>query len=84
MNEQELPPRDRLLLLMHNLGAVHGKASRTVHELARLTEISFERLAEILGAHEQSGYLESFTDQEGSKRYFLTGRGIIRVCSILT
>ncbi|MBI2183642.1 MAG: MarR family transcriptional regulator [Thaumarchaeota archaeon] len=84
MSEQELPPSDRLLLMMHNLGVIHEKASKTLHDLSQITKLSLEQLTEILSRHEESGYLETFTDQEGSKRYFLTGRGIIRVCSVFT
>ncbi|MBI4257677.1 MAG: hypothetical protein HY619_01860 [Thaumarchaeota archaeon] len=84
MSDKELPPSVRLLLIMHNLGVVHEKASKTVHELAQLTKISVEQLTDILGPHEESGYLESVIDQQGSKHYFLTGRGIIRVCSVFT
>lgn len=84
MSERDLPPSDRLLLIMHNMGVVHEKASKTIHELGELTKVSLEQLADILRLHEESGYLESLVDQQGSKHYFLTGRGIIRVCSVFT
>lgn len=84
MEEERLSSADKLLLTLHNLGVVHEKASKTVHELVQLTKISLEQLTEIIKGHEEAGYLSSMTNHEGSKHYFLTGRGIIRVSSIFT
>lgn len=84
MGEQVLPPSDRLLLQMHNLGIVHEKRGQTINELTQTTRIFSEELAEILRRHEESGYVRSIKDQQGLPRYFLTGKGIIRVSSTFT
>jgi DNA-binding IscR family transcriptional regulator len=75
---------ERLLLTMHNMGVVHEKSSKTIQELAEMTKISLERLIGILTDTEKHGYVYSFTDVEGSRRYYLTGLGIIRICSTYT
>lgn len=84
MNEEELPPADRLLLVMHNLGMVHESKSQIINELANQAKIPSEQLAEFLRKHEESGYVKSIKDNRGLKRFFLTGKGIIRVSSTFT
>ncbi len=38
----------------------------------------------ILDRYKNEGFAESFYDNEGKKRYYLNGRGIIKVCSLFT
>jgi len=84
LSGENLSAPEGLLLAMHNMGAVHEKASKTVQELAEITKISLERLTGILTDSEEHGYVYSFTDIQGSRRYYLTGLGIIRICSTYT
>jgi hypothetical protein len=37
-----------------------------------------------LDRYKSEGFAESFVDNEGKKWYYLTGRGIIKVCSLFT
>jgi hypothetical protein len=69
---------------MHNLGVVSENASRTPQELSRLAQIPSDQIQDLLRRHEDSGYLGTVPDPEGRPRYFLTGKGIIRVCSVFT
>ncbi len=84
MSEGQIRPADRLLLTLHNFGIVNEKVGKTDNELVQIGGISVEQLRDILNTHETAGYLESITDRNGSKRYFLTGKGIIRVSSAFT
>lgn len=84
MSEEGLSVPERLLLAMHNMGLVHERASKTLQELVQITRISLEQLAGMLSRHEENGYVKSFMDPVGSRRYYLTGLGIIRVSSTFT
>ncbi len=84
MTEEGLAESEKLLLDMHNRGIVHETGSKTLHELLQLSKISLEQLTSILRKHEESGYVKSFTDSAGSKKYYLTGMGMIRVSSAFT
>jgi len=83
MSERKIPISERLLLLMHNLGIVDEKRSQTVNELRRTTKIPVQELVKSLRKHEESGYVKGTNDQK-AMRYFLTGKGIIRVSSTFT
>jgi hypothetical protein len=84
VEDERLSPADRLLLVMHNLGVVHERTGKPLQELVQLTKLSLDQLREILGRHEEAGYVSRITDPQGAPRYFLTGRGIIRVSSVFT
>lgn len=84
MRDKELSPQQRLLLVMHNVGAILGRAGKTIDELARLTDIDHDQLDDILTSHIKAGYIDCSIDETCTKRYLLTGRGIIRVSSLYT
>lgn len=69
---------------MHNLCATYPDMAKKADELAQVLQIDLGEVDNILGKHESEGYATSFTDNEGNKRYYLTGVGIIRVCSLFT
>jgi adenine/guanine phosphoribosyltransferase-like PRPP-binding protein len=41
-----------------------------------------KKIEGILDRYKSEGFAESFYDNEGKKRYYLNGRGIIKVCSL--
>ena len=84
MSGREYTPHQRLLVSLHNMGAVIGKPGKSVEELAKITEMTPEEIEEIVQGQITSGYLECSTDEKGNKYYKLTGRGIIRVSSLYT
>ena len=84
MNDSDLSPQQKLLLAMHNTGAIMGKSGKTVEELAGLTGISMEDTTRLIADHTAAGYLGEAVEEGGVKKYFLTGRGIIRVSSLFT
>jgi len=81
---EDVPLRERLLQTLHNLCATTPELARRSEELAQVFQISLEEVENILNGCESEGYTKSFVDSEGKKRYYLTGTGIIKVCSIFT
>jgi hypothetical protein len=79
-----MSPQQKLLLAMHNTGAIMGKSGKSVEELAGLTGIPKEDIPRLIADHTAAGYLGEVVDEGGVKKYFLTGRGIIRVSSLFT
>lgn len=81
---EELPPSERILQTLHNLCATAPDLSRRSEELAQVLQIEINEIEKTLDNYKFEGFVESFTDNEGKKRYYLTGRGIIKVCALFT
>jgi DNA-binding PadR family transcriptional regulator len=47
-------------------------------------QVDLGEMERILDNYKQQGFAESFVDNEGKKRYYLTGSGIIKVCGLFT
>jgi hypothetical protein len=47
-------------------------------------QIDINELERILDNYKAEGFAQSFADNEGKKRYYLTGSGIIKVCALFT
>ena len=84
MSGVEHTPHQRLLVFLHNIGAVIGRPGKTVEELASALGMRSDEVNEIVLDQINSGYLEFSIDEKGARRYKLTGRGIIRVSSLYT
>ena len=83
VDEEKLVVSEKLLLTMHNISAVRPEMARTDEELSRFVQITVSDVQKILSASEREGYVKSLTDRHG-RRYFLTGKGILKVCSSFT
>jgi len=81
MVEDKLGPEDKPLLYMHNLGAVSAKRAKRLSELAAILALSVEELKRLLGRSEEQGYVESTVLEGGEKAYYLSPKGIIKVCA---
>lgn len=81
MVEDRLRQEDKPLLYMHNLGVVNAKRAKKIDELAAILSISVEELKRLLGRGEEQGYVESTESEAGEKLYYLSSKGIIKVCS---
>ena len=68
---------------MHNLCLVRSASAKTASEIANVSEIRVEKVIEILSNQESAGYVKIAPNQE-SKKYYLTGLGILKVCSSFT
>ena len=84
MSMRKLSTSDQLLQLMHNLGIIDERRSQAINELKKIARMPSGQLAEILEKQEESGYIKSIKGRQGLLHYFLTGKGIIRVCSTFT
>ena len=84
MLRQELPLSERVLQTLHNLCATAPDLARRSEELSQVLQLDIGELERILDRYKAEGFAESFIDNEGKKRYYLTGSGIIKVCALFT
>lgn len=82
--DDDIPVSDKLLLTMHNLCAVRPEIAKTVEELSETIRMAVDNVTGILSRFEGEGYVKSLTDQNGHKKFYLTGKGILKVCSSFT
>ncbi len=80
----ELPVSEKILQTLHNLCATAPDLARRSEELAHVMQLDIAELERVLDNYGLDGYVKSFADNEGKKRYYLTGRGIIKVCALFT
>jgi DNA-binding PadR family transcriptional regulator len=81
---QELPLSEKILQTLHNLCATAPDLARRSEELSQALQLDTGELERILDGYKAEGFAESFVDNEGKKRYYLTGSGIIKVCALFT
>jgi len=81
---EELPISEKILQTLHNLCATAPDLARRSEELAQVMQLDVNEVERVLDNYGLEGYAESFMDNEGKKRYYLTGRGIIKVCALFT
>jgi hypothetical protein len=81
---EELPFPDKVLQTLHNLCATAPDLARRSEDLSRLLQTNQGEIESILDKYKSEGFADSFYDNEGKKRYYLNGRGIIKVCSLFT
>lgn len=84
MSDKSLPISEKLLMTLHNLCATVPSMAKKSDELAQILQIDRNVVDNLLNKHESEGYATSFTDNEGNRRYYLTGIGVIKVCTIFT
>jgi hypothetical protein len=81
---EELPFSEKVLQTLHNLCATAPDLARRSEELSQVFQIDTKEIENILDNYKAEGFVENFIDNEGKKRYYLNGRGIIKVCSLFT
>ena len=84
MDQDKMSPPNRLLIIMHNTSAVRPENSRSVEGLSKLVQSSEEEILTMLNDFEKAGYLESIIDHSDIRKFYLTGKGILKVCSYFT
>lgn len=84
MTEFGVSLSEKVLITLHNFCATRGEWARRSDELAQVLQVDVNEVNRILDGYVSEGYVVSFTDHEGNKRYHLTGTGIIRVCSLFS
>jgi DNA-binding PadR family transcriptional regulator len=81
---EELPFSEKVLQTLHNLCATAPDLARRSEELSQVFQVDTKEIENILDNYKAEGFVENFIDNEGKKRYYLNGRGIIKVCSLFT
>jgi len=81
---EELPIPEKVLQTLHNLCATAPDLARRSEELSQVLQIDLGEVERILDNYKADGFVESFVDNEGKKRYYVTGSGIIKVCALFT
>ncbi|MCJ7422938.1 hypothetical protein MUP01_01540 [Candidatus Bathyarchaeota archaeon] len=81
---EELPLSEKILQTLHNLCATAPDLARRSEELSQALQVNVGELEKILDGYKAEGFAESFIDNEGKRRYYLTGSGIIKVCALFT
>ena len=84
MNEKDLPPSEKLLLSMHNLCVVRPEIAKTGEEISKSINLDIDHVLRMLGLHEERGFVKSYVDNIGIRRFYLSGLGILKVCSSFT
>jgi DNA-binding PadR family transcriptional regulator len=79
-----LPLPEKILQTLHNLCATSADLARKSEELSQVLQVDQNELERILDDYKRQGFAESFVDNEGKKRYYLTGSGIIKICANFT
>jgi hypothetical protein len=83
-DDSSLGDAEKVLLTMHNLSLVRPEIAWTDREIARSVYISEDILLRILKDLEIAGYVKSFSDNKGIRRFYLTSRGIIKISTLFT
>ena len=81
---EELPIPEKILQMLHNLCATAPDLARRSEELSQVLQVDLSEIEKVLDSYKIEGFTESFMDNEGKKRYYLTGSGIIKVCALFT
>jgi len=81
---ESLGEDEKILLLMHNLSLVNREIAWTSLEMAKNTSVSENDLISTLKHLEARGYIRSFSEADGARKYYLTGMGIIKISTEFT
>jgi len=81
---EELPVSEKILQTLHNLCATAPDLAKRSEELSQVMQLDLNEVERILDDYGSEGFVERFVDDEGKKHYYLTGRGIIKVCALFT
>jgi hypothetical protein len=84
MDQTNMSPPNKLLIIMHNTSAVRPENSRSSVDLSKIVQISAIEILTILEDFEKDGYVKSLLDPQNTKKFYLTGKGILKVCSYFT
>lgn len=84
MLREDLPASEKILQILHNLCAIAPDLARRSEELASFLQMDKSEVERILEEYGYEGYVGSYANHEGNKCYYLTGKGIIKVCALFT
>jgi Fe2+ or Zn2+ uptake regulation protein len=81
---EDIPMPEKILQTLHNLCATAPDLARRSEELSQVLQIALNDVERVLDNFKTEGFVDSFVDGEGKKRYYVTGSGIIKVCALFT
>jgi len=84
VDDANLGETEKVLLAMHNLSLVRPEIAWSGQEIARGASISEGSALLILQELETTGYVKSYSDQDGVKRFYLSSKGIIKISALFT
>lgn len=84
MLREEIPISEKILQTLHNLCATAPDLARRSEELSQVMQLDLNEVEQILDNYGAEGHVRNLTDNEGKRRYYLTPRGIIKVCALFT
>jgi hypothetical protein len=58
--------------------------ARRSEDLAQIVQTDINAVNQGMEKHVSDGYVDAYYDNEGKRRFYLTSRGIIRVCSLFS
>jgi len=83
-DDANLGEAERVLLAMHNLSLVRPEIAWSGREIARGASISEDSIQPLLRELEATGYVKSYSDQNGVRRFYLSSKGIIKTSAFFT
>jgi len=84
LNEYETSLSEQLLINLHNLCATSVEMARRSEDLAQIVQTDLNTVNQCMDKHISDGYVNAYNDTEGKRRFYLTSKGIIRVCSLFS
>jgi len=84
VDDADLGEAEKVLLAMHNLSLVRPEIAWSDRDIARGASMPEGSILTILRQLETSGYVKSYSDQDGVRRFYLTSRGIIKISAMFT
>lgn len=73
----------KVMLSLHNLGVVKEEVAKTPDQLAHTLNMNFDDIKRALETLSSESYVGKVS-RENNPAYFLTGKGIVTVCSMFT
>ena len=74
----------KVMLSLHNLGVVKEEVAKTPDQLAHTLDMNFEDVQRALETLSSESYVGKISRETDNHAYFLTGKGIVTVCSMFT
>lgn len=74
----------QVMLSLHNMGVVRKDVAKTSDQLANMLNMNFDDIKRALDTLSSESYVGKVERDNNDPAYFLTGKGIITVCSMFT
>ena len=82
LTEYETSLAEELLISLSNLCTISGEMARKGEDLTQILLTDINAVNQNLDKRVSDGYVTSYCDHEGNRRFYLTSIMIVRVCSL--